>query len=738
MARFTTILNNFSGGKVSDKFRGLSNTKIYQNSMEEFSNFFMGKIGGAYKRTGTVYTHDLTNLSADYTNTHTSIPFDTGSGTSYALFLPNTTIKLDGILDSDLYVIPNEDPGVLSGTQYGIGSGITIRVGSGLPAWPTANEVTFSGGAWIWQQVGDLLFLTHSSGEQRPLVLARTSDTTFDLNYFDSYQTETENLNLVLRVPYIKNLSSKTMAISGTTLTCSAAYFTADMIGSLVKINNGGTSEIAVITAYTNTTTVTVAYLIGSSTSAATDDWEISAWSDEFGWPTSVTYHQQRLFWGGSPSKYFDTIWASRVGNLFHMMRERLDQDTGATDSSGINYFGDIDIATDPTDFRPASTQSNAITWLSGGRVLMSGTSGGENLIKLGVEQIDIVENSNYGSSNSQVVKAGKDVIYVGKDGRSLRTYRYSEDNGSWLSDDLSSKADTLFLDGAIGASDFPTIKQMAWNPETKQLWVLLSDNRVKVLTYDPEYGLSGWSDFEIGGDDNKTILSVITLPSPDRSRYETYLAVERTKEAAATNIYFEKIMGEYNNTSMVSYSSTNIIDFPRFVDCAHLGTASAAGVLDARNPNVLGIFYDCVWMTATEVGYVYNIEVVLDGADVVLDYAFPADAKVITGYRYSAELKPMPLEAGGEVGPGISDLKDIDRVYLNLYRSKDLSIGSEDQRSGNDLNFEDIEYSDLTTEEKEVNLFDNPDSDGQPVIRSTTPTPLNILSIVMKGTGNR
>lgn len=730
MSKFTVAYNNFSGGKVSDKFKGRFDTQSYANSLEEFKNMFMGKIGGAYKRTGTVLVHNLTETISDISDTHTSIPFDTGIGVNYTVFMPAVTVKLDGALSYDIVILENSDS-VGLGADYQLGSGLTSIVLSGYPAWPSTENVAFSEGHWTWQQVGDLLFLTHTSGEQRPLVIARTSPSTFEVNYYDTYQTETDNLDPVLRVPYSKNLSKKTFSITGTTLTSSNSYFTADMVGSHVRLNSGGNSDVVVITGYTSDTVMTVLYAIGSTPSASTDDWEISMWSDEWGWPTSVTYHQQRLFWGGTPKKNSDVIWGSRLGNLFHMMRERLDQD-GSTDVSTINYFGDASFSTDPTDFRPASTEANATTWISGGRVLMSGTSGGENLISFGAETLDIKENSNYGSSNSQVIKAGKDVIFVSKDKRSLRTYRYSDENGSWLSDDLSSKADTLFLDGAILASDFPTIKQISWNSEYKQVWVVMSNFTVKVLSYDPEFGLNGWSDFEIGGENTFDVLGVTNMASPDRSRVETYLTVSRDLTNAIT---FEKVMGEFKNTSINAFSSTDIFDFPRFVDFGQLVTADGSGVADGPIfADYIGNFFDCIYMTVDSFAYELTVEVILDGGIGTLDFTFPAGAKVLFGYKYDAELKTLPPEAGGQYGTSLADIKHIHESYLKLYRTKDFSIGSKDKKSGVDLQFENVTYDDLETGDKTIHIQDNPDTEGQIIVRSTTPTPLNILALVNKG----
>lgn len=736
MADFTSILNNFSGGKVSEKFKGRFDLQFYPNSLEEFKNFFMGKIGGAYRRTGTEFCREITisNFLDGF-----SIPFDSGRGDSYIVLMPKKSIRTD-----DTY--STTDPSItivrLNSTfdYYTIGSGITAN----NPASPYPHRVisnaTFTEGSWVYQQVGDILFITHTSGLQRPLALVRTSESTFELNYVDTIVTDSQNLNNILKIPYRpRNVSNITLGISGTTMTASSAFFTSGMIGSRVKIADGSGESVVVITAVGSTTSATVSYLIGASTTTATDNWQISAWSDEYGWPTSVTYHDQRLFWGGTIKDY-DVVWGSLAGNLFHLMRRRLAQDA-SSDSSGLNFFGDPSILSDPFDFRPASTYANSTTWLSGGRVLMVGTTGGENIVRIGAEQIQSEENSNYGSFGSNVVKAGKDVIFVGKDRRTLRTYRFSDENGSWVSDDLTSKAEDIFQDGLIGSDGETFIKQISWNPDTKHLWVLLDDGGCKVLSYDPEYGLSGWSEFEIGGETNNKVVGIANLPDQDRERFITYMFVERYSNDAGFSITtLEKLDLGYSATTLNSFTSTNTRDFPRFLDGATFETADGSGVIDGERASSVGNTYDAIITTASDVSFVTGIEMIDDGSGVTgqLDYTFPANAKVVYGYSYSSELKMLPMDAGGVLGTAISDLKDISRVFLKLYRSMGFKIGSKDQRSGLDLSFETVSYDDLTTIEKEVFLFDNPDSEEQVIIRSDGPFPLNIIALIIKGDSKR
>lgn len=739
MADFTHVLNNFTGGKVSEKFKGRFDLDLYRNSLEEFKNFFMGKIGGAYKRTGTVGIADVTGHSTDVNDSYQNIPFDAGNGTSYVILLPNKPIKTSNTSNLDEIVFYTNDDTLL-------GSEVLVDGQYSTNASPLdwdPQVATFPEGMWKYCQVGDILFLTHSSGYQRPLCIVRLKDVTlgeiFVIDYYDTLVLTNPVVrpNEVLRVPYNPtNLSAITMGVSGTTLTASAAFFEESMEGSLMRIDNGGTEEVIRLETYVSSTSFTVSYVLGSSTTTASDNWKLSAWSNYYGYPTSVTYFNQRLFWGGTAFKQYETIWASLVGNLFHMMANRLNQDS-SSDSSGINYFGDASVD-DPLSIIPASQEANAIKWLAGTRALMVGTANGEYVVKGFDGSIDMQENSNYGSENAQVVKVGKDLVFVGKDRRSLRTYRYSDENGSWISDDLTSKAENIFYDSDGSTSTY--IKQISWNSSTKMLWIIMSDGTVRYLGYDPEYGLSGWGEFELGGGANDKVVSLCCLPSVDRTRNQTIFLVKRYMEGAGDYVYYlEKDFGDHTISSIhPTLSSDDILRYPRFVDFGNIATADSSGEVDGQPSNYVGESFCCLYFTDDSFGYELDVEMIDNSSNPKLDYEFPADARVIYGYLYTAELKMLPLDSGGVLGSAISDIKDISRVYLKLFRSMAFSIGSKDKRSQNDLNFEDVAYDDLTTIEKEIFLFDNPDSDEQVIVRSTTPHPLNILAMILKGDSKR
>ena len=174
---------------------------------------------------------------------------------------------------------------------------------------------------------------------------------------------------------------------------------------------------------------------------------------------------------------------------------------------------------------------------------------------------------------------------------------------------------------------------------------------------------------------------------------------------------------------------------FPRFLDLATHVQANGSGVATGMKAELIGRVVTATYFDGDTFAYIDNIDVITDGASgSELDYSFPVDVYIIFGYVFDAELITLPPEAGGQYGTSLADIKHIHETTLKLYRTMNFSIGSKDKRSGTDLTFEEVSFDDLTTTDHLVHVSDNPDTDGQVIVRSTTPTPLNILALINKG----
>ncbi len=198
----------------------------------------------------------------------------------------------------------------------------------------------------------DVMYIVHPNNYPQKLI--RTSATTFTIS----------NVPFV-RGPFLDvNITTTTItpssATGATTLTASTPIFLAGHVGSFWRVMGG----VVLITGFTSTTVVTGTVQPepgGTSgdlgTTSAVTDWQEGAFSTVRGYPAAVTFHEQRLVYGGTKHQP-QTMWASVVGAYDDFAVG------GATDSDAWIY-------------EISSNLVNDIRWMTSNTGLKLGTGGG-------------------------------------------------------------------------------------------------------------------------------------------------------------------------------------------------------------------------------------------------------------------------------------------------------------------------------------------------------------------------
>lgn len=140
-------------------------------------------------------------------------------------------------------------------------------------------------------------------------------------------------------------------------------------------------------------------------------------WSVTRGWPRTVTFHQSRLWFGGSKSK-ISTVWGSVVNDFFNF-----NVGTGLADEA---LFDTLD-----TD------QFNKIEGIFSGRNLQVFTTGGEfyNPAKvITPSDSSWLMQTSYGSKRIRPINIDGATMYVSRSGKSIRQFLYSFQEDAYLS----------------------------------------------------------------------------------------------------------------------------------------------------------------------------------------------------------------------------------------------------------------------------------------------------------------
>jgi hypothetical protein len=166
---------------------------------------------------------------------------------------------------------------------------------------------------------------------------------------------------------------------------------------------------------------------------APTTEWSEQSYSAARGYPAAVTFHENRLCFGGTLAEP-DTIWMSQIGEFFNF-------DEGeAADSEAITLTA-------------ATGDVNEIRYMVSNRDLQVFTASGELYIPTYLNQAitptnaQIRKQTPYGSSFVQPVSIDGATVFVQQNGKVAREYLYSDAEDAYTSTAISTIASHLIDD---------------------------------------------------------------------------------------------------------------------------------------------------------------------------------------------------------------------------------------------------------------------------------------------------
>jgi hypothetical protein len=308
------------------------------------------------------------------------------------------------------------------------GSLITNINGTGNPYLSTSGVGLTSAklGTMCWTQSADTLIVVQE--DTAPVKIVRgANDATWTASAI-SFDTIPK---YAYTIAYTNPAGTLTpSAVTGkVTLTASSAVFSAASVGQYINVIPQGRAKIV---QYTSTTVVNAIteFPFFNTSAIANGSWEVESgyedvWSSTKGWPRTVTFHQGRLYFGGSKSRP-STVWGSKVGIFFDFeATEGLDDDA-------------VEATLDTNTF-------NAITDIISGRDLMIFTTGGEFYVpQQGLEPITptsffVSTTGRAGSKQGiRVQQLESGVLFIQRQGKILSEIAYSDTQLTYLTSKIS------------------------------------------------------------------------------------------------------------------------------------------------------------------------------------------------------------------------------------------------------------------------------------------------------------
>lgn len=216
----------------------------------------------------------------------------------------------------------------------------------------------------------------------------------------------------------------------------------------------------------------------------STTDWAEQAFSHARGWPRTVTVHQNRLVVGGSRDLP-DFVWFSRSGRFYDFSTEQgLDDEAVA--------------------FRLAAAEPETVLHLVPARRLYVFTTGGEWVVHgdpitpTGVEVGRQTTVGCFPQRRVRPVEVDGAVLFVGRSGRDLREFVFTDTEQAWQAADLALLAGHLLQ----------RPRACAFDPLRRVLWVARADGGFASLTIDRNSNVVAWAGHASDG----TVVDMATL----------------------------------------------------------------------------------------------------------------------------------------------------------------------------------------------------------------------------------
>ena len=686
MSRIQQYQSSFTVGELDPLLRGRIDLQQYYSSVDVANNVLFEPQGGFSRRPGLKFLLDITNDNPS--NGSAMIPFEFSTTQNFMIVASavnnQTTIRFRFFAAGALLTNING-----SGNDY-----LDYTVG-------TLYEVsTYDLNKLYFTQSADTLILTHENFAPFKIVRG-ANNTTWSASA------------LSLTIPKVADSLTTTNpsgtitpdAVDGTvTITASNSIFSSGNVDQFINVTNGfGRARIVKFNSATEVEVIVEIPFFEANAAIPNGDFEletgyVDAWSNTRGWPRTCTFHESRLYFGGSASDP-NTLFGSKVNDFFNFKAaEALDDDAIL-----------VTLSTD---------SANAINGIRSGRDLQIFTSGAEffvpqaDLDPITPSNITIKSATRRGSKvglRPQSAEGG--TLFIQRQGKALREMLFSDVELSYVANNVSLLSSHMIVD--------PKRMALRAATDTTEGDLLLIVNGTNTIGYRA-------SSTGFGGTITAFMLNrpqQIVAPSSfttDGDFFDVgvdlddiYVITKRTV-SSATKYYVELFDEDRTTDAAIQYYNS-----PASPDQALPGSATAGSLSHLEGKTVKVIRDDIV-----------DTDQTVSSGQVTLGGTPTSYAEV--GLDYTVTVKTQPFEPRLSSGAVQSQRRRILEVSPVLFRSQNITINGREvplqslplSGAGGVTNFSGV---------KKTQGFLGYDRDAQITISQSKPLFFTVLSLDYK-----
>lgn len=502
-------------------------------------------------------------------------------------------------------------------------------------------------------------------------------------------------------------------------------------VGRVLKCNQDGKTIIVQITRYPGLNQAYARVLGGlmdaEPTLFTSAQVERGSWDDIHGWPRTVAFFDTHLILGGT--EYFpDKAWVSQVNDIEEFMVRKLEQDPA---------FADPVAATDPFATTLKQNIFSAIRWMSPDKTIPIGTSAGEFILQgpdqtlaLGPTNTSNNVETPHGSAYAQAVRNDNTNIFIQRNRKYLREMVFNLDENSFIAPNLSILAEHIV--NKFGLERMENDHHEAVLPGAMLgivrqglpygiIWAFDNNGCLLGLTRDREQNIAAWHAHEIAGDVTEDDLVykpfVSSLGSIQKSAEdddgtggepdELWGIIRR--RLGGNIFYLEKMLPDWEFGKIHQNWDFDLDRAPVYMDGAVFksnsqGSSSLGGI-------VAGVITLDHLLAGQEVSVIMNghdlgeytvdsdLEIDISARLTAAQLGDSSSVDCIVGFNFLGRLNPLPPEVPATLGTSMGNLRRIDRMTINFYRSLGVRFGR----------YEDLVEENTPVDEPDVVEFPDP-----------------------------
>lgn len=675
MARFIDFQTNFSTGELDPLLRARVDIPQYANALSKATNVIVQPQGGVRRRPGTKHIFELPNSSTpSAANGVRLIAFEfsvddsymlcfvagrmyvvkdgalvtniNGSGNSYLTVSDITGAMLSSLCwtqsaDTLIVVHPDLQPiKIVRGATDASWTATSITLDS-IPKYAftqtftnpattltpsaVAGNITLTAGATVFH---DGRTGTAQAGASTTITLDASASATDDL-YNGASITITSGTGAgQTRIisDYVGSTKVATVSTSWTTTPNSTSVFSiTSQVDQYINASPQGRLRITKYISGTSVEAITE-FPFFNTTAVASGNWELESgyenvWSSSRGWPRSVSFHEGRLYFGGSKSRP-STIWGSKVALFFDFKpSEFLDDDA-------------VEATLD-------TNQLNIIVDIISGRDLQVFTTGGEFYVpQQGTDPItpltftfkQVSRNGTRPGTRVESLESGS--LFVQKQGKSLNEFLFSDTQLTYVTQRIS------LLSGHLLKDPTRLSLRRATSTDEGDLLLIVNEEDGTIASYSilRSQQIVAPSEFTTDGEFLDVSVDVTDI----------YAIVKRVFNG--TTRYF-----------------VELFDDDRLTDCAFIGGVAASASSLPHIGKSLNVICD---------GVPQSNETVSGGGSVTFDRASTTSYEV--GLPITIYVKTMPVEVKLQTGTRVGFKKRIVEVNVIVNNTQHLNINNQ------------------------------------------------------------